>query len=123
MKFRNFLNEEVVKLSQEVINQIEDKINNELVKRGFKEVTIEQTGDMLSFVGDNSFQTTPKLFRDIQVTSRNGGMRKDQDKIMAWVPVCISYTLLSRGTNGFTLFDFVCSIVDDTIDEFRIRLP
>jgi hypothetical protein len=94
------------KLSKETISLIQDRLNIELVKRGFHApTTIEQKNNRIE-VTSSPFQTTPVLFEELTIGSFNGGIQDHENLYTIDIPINVFYKSFSGGSNGVSLFHF-----------------
>ena len=94
------------KLSKETISLIQDRLNIELVKRGFHApTTIEQKANRIE-VSSTPFQTRPVLFEELTIGSFNGGIQDHENLYTIDIPIKVFYKSFSGGTKGVSLFHF-----------------
>lgn len=114
----------------DVLEAIRTAIGIELLKRGFTApITLglknarpaDDSGEWYITLESEPFQTTPVLFREIQVQHFSSTLRQDTspeaneartergwDSWKVWISVNARWEVFSGGSNGTTLFDFTC---------------
>ena len=109
-------------------NSIQEKIQIELLKRGFtaqivnfEEVSGRGNDTRLEF-NTTSFQTVPVIFKEIIVCNFSSSLVEEQitnengifNTVRVWLSVHVSYKSFEGGSNGNKLFDFTCGLVGDS---------
>jgi len=103
------------------INQIKERINDELMKRSFPSLSKIETrkgayGAEYIYCESEPFQTVPCIFREINVQSFSSSitsgvhMPSETPILNIWIAVHVSYEMFGGGSNGSKLFDFTCEI-------------
>lgn len=101
---------------KETYEQIAELIRIELLKRGFiVDVTCTPTKDNSFKVKTTSFQTTPVLFKEVWIESRNVFVEeKENDKGVKYtdynISIHVCYEHFDGGRNGCSLFSIILRI-------------
>jgi len=95
-----------ITLTKETIESIEEKLNLELLKRGFPNVKVEQHCENRLIAESEEFQTTPVIFKSIRVEDFDGGFTVEEDLIHIWIRLHARYEKFSGGTNGTNIIEF-----------------
>lgn len=116
-------------LSDKALEAIKSRIKDEMTKRGihveilkFEELDSER-GNKIVFETDY-FQTVPVIFKTLNLRSYTSGVfesKEVESEVNVWVSVNYNYTHFGGGSNGCSLFDFHCKVIDDTIYKVKIR--
>jgi hypothetical protein len=111
------------------LKQIKTKIEDELLKRGFhveiKHISEELGHAQRIIFETETFQTTPVLFKEINITDMSSGFwkRKNDDIEENWfsIGVNINYLHFGGGSNGCRLFVISGMVTERGVFEFNIR--
>ncbi len=107
-------------INNQTLEMITDAIRIELVKRGFhapiwlkreENVAGRQRLEIVS----EPFQTTPVLFKSIEITSSGGGIKETNATTSPQfvIGVKVGYQHFGGGSNGCDLFSFQCYLHPD----------
>lgn len=114
-------------MRQEVINKIQQRLSDELLKRGFHApitVTEQQRKDGQSYLSVSSepFNTTPVLFRSLTITDFGSRITKSEDgrSGKVWIGVWASFTTFAGGGNYVDLFHLTCGYDEAGVEDVRI---
>lgn len=97
------------------MGRILQEVSDELAKRGFHAaISLKQetyrNGSQGFKIQSTDFQTTPVIFKNIQLTAFNANLKQDGANYRVWIAVHVSYEHFGGGSNGCKLFDFTCTI-------------
>jgi len=117
----NIIKNSTTELAPETLELIKEAIATELCKRGFHApltVTPKHTRNGEVYVGIQSepFNTVPVIMKSITIDNFGGSVVEvpvdevgnKRPLLRIWVPVHVSYTHFTGGSNGTALFTFVC---------------
>ena len=117
----------MLSLSVESLKQIKDKIQIELLKRGFMatiKLELDSKNNNIRVLSE-SFQTTPVIFKSIVIDNFGGSITEKKENLNnsfeVWVPIHISYEHFDMGSNGCSLFSFSCTVVGDNVYSVLIQ--
>ena len=125
------MEEKQLYLTEETINVIKDKIQEELLKRGitapiikFKEY-IDRNGNHKIELKTEDFQTSPVIFKRLWVDIFGTEVyipkeEESTDHYNIWIVLDYSYEHFGGGRNGCTLFTFRCSVSLDNEHVYKI---
>jgi len=120
-------------LPKDIIKEIETSINNELIKRGYPTVVATQDTTETRYpkidIVSEKFNTTPVIFKEIQVDNFGGSITERVEKIVnqdkegidfirevdtigIWIPVHVSYSHFDGGSNGTSLFTYTGTVFE-----------
>lgn len=114
-------------LSALALEKIQEKIQIELLKRGFMAQIKVEVNSRYKHVNvlSEPFQTTPVIFKSIIIDNFGGSIKKVEEtlnnSIEVWIPIHISYEHFDLGTNGCALFSFTCTVVGDNVYSILIQ--
>ena len=103
------------------LERIKRFIEDELTKRGFH-VSIEvfelidmrNSTDKVLKIRTSTFQTTPCLFKELQVYNFGGTVKQDGDRCKLWIPVNVGWESFRGGSNSTDLFTVKAEyLIDD----------
>ena len=123
----------LITITTEIQAIIASTINLALLKRGFPSITISHNkNDRYPALDIKSeiFNTTPVFMKEIQIDNFGGSISNSSRDIIAvdydgtkyikevsivsiWIPVHVSYTHFSGGSNGTDLFSYHCELYMD----------
>jgi len=122
-------------IPSEIQESIVETINQQLIKRGFPQVTIKHNKNdrypELDIISEE-FNTVPVIMKSIRIEN-NGGSINNKTKIILrdgdevevpylsiWIPVHVSYNHFGGGSNGTGLFGYSCEIREDNKERIYI---
>lgn len=109
-------------LTEKQIQAIKSEIDTQLLKRGFFAKTTltlaENRGSQSLKLSSETFQTTPVIFKEIQINDFGSWLNSDSvtnergtfNFVKVAVTVHVNYSHFGGGSNGCELFRFFCEV-------------
>ena len=125
----NTIENTITALDPTTLFNIKLVIETELLKRGItapftigQELNRNETATRITLKGE-PFQTVPVLFREIRVTEFNSSISKVRDgTLKVWVSIYAEYRNFESGSNAVRLFDFLCTVIRDQNDVYKVEI-
>jgi len=120
------LQELTLELPEEIIDEIENSINSQLVKRGFPTVNAIHNSSDVKYpkivIISEEFNTVPVIFKSIKIENFGGSLSVHSKRIIrdnkieevsyisVWIPVYVEYEHFNNGSNGSELFTYTSEV-------------
>lgn len=114
-------------IPQEALDQIQDKIKVELLKRSFfAPVKVEYCNKHKNVkVTSEKFQTTPVLFKSIEIINFGGSIKEVEESknksLEIRIPVVAQCEHFDMGNNYAEIFAFKCIVIGENVYSIEIR--
>jgi hypothetical protein len=114
-----------MKTNKEQLEQIQNFIQDELLKRGFQApiIEIKEIEDKRIEFHTANFQTTPVLFKSLQISNFNSSFSTEKVNNMTldtfWIRVSVRYEHFNGGSNGVDLFAVTGTLSGDRVYDLR----